>query len=445
MKRFFSYLVVFLMLLYDWRFLNQVIELQPIVYFLKLLIPILLFSCILSRRATLPKFSYIPYYLIFYGSAVLLALLSAIIADNAILSLVQWFKLLLNYLDAAAILLFLVNSSDFGMEVGKIMVGLAIITFIQFFILLILFQFNLQGKPFSIAQGVVYGPWGLLGSQGAMMHFNGAHFLRLTGYWYEPSNASGFMFATAFLSGWIYRKEKKRFWWLAMWLCIMGGLLALSNAGYLALGAAIMAYSGYFVLKKRRSTTLLFHTIIIVMGVFIFVGALGGRWYVVSNHVSNPTIRAIFGARAATEDRTLSLDQVTGSRIGLAQENFVLLLKKPFGIGPQISGLNKDNTSFQTASASAPVLWLVYTGIFGLLFILLALFQVVRLYFSRYMNQTVLYTFCAWIASTVQQMCYGTWDSPFYAFLTGLVFVEALNSSFRTRISKITKITKIRR
>ena len=83
------------------------------------------------------------------------------------------------------------------------------------------------------------GPFGLLGKTQARIGFLDPPFIRMNGFWREPSNLSGAAFAAFFISRFIYKKENKKFWLVSSLICLFSGFLALSNAGILALGIAL--------------------------------------------------------------------------------------------------------------------------------------------------------------------------------------------------------------
>jgi hypothetical protein len=309
--------------------------------------------------------------------------------------------------------LYFLRQPEASITVMKSLVMIGALTVAQFCLLVPLLLFNLVNEFHSVGfRGATYfGPFGILGNQTAMMYFPGLSFpiFRLTGFWLEPSNASGFLFAVFFLARVVYLIEKKRFWRIMSYVCLTGGFLALSNAGYLAIAAPTL-FACLFMKKSGGKIVYVVVLTTLALGLAFF--AVRGRTLVNEQYSDSSGLKALAGARAGTE-----VDPYSG-RVELFQKNMDLIVSKPFGIGMQISG----EGHYEDASQSAPIQWLAYTGIIGLILLLLREYQVliIAIKYSR-QSPIIMAASQAWLAMFVHHLGYGTWMTPGYLLLCALV------------------------
>src|SRR5207253_2616822 len=94
------------------------------------------------------------------------------------------------------------------------------------------------------------------------------------GFWHEPSNSSGFLFAAFFLASLVYSVENKRMWRIMSYVCLVGGFLALSNAGYLAIAVPTL-FACHFMKRSRGKFAYVVLLGILSLGLAYF--ALQGR------------------------------------------------------------------------------------------------------------------------------------------------------------------------
>lgn len=420
----FAFLILLLVVLYDWRMMTNVAA-QPVVNTLKFLIPFWMIFYVFFRGAIIPAFAPIRYYFLFFFLFLCSALGSSILAVDPSVSLMQWIKLLSRGVIAASFLLILVRWPR-GIQVAsiRILVYLALFVVIQYVILSICYILGIVAYP-------QFNNQGLLGILGTGLN-TPLGLLRLTSFWFEPSKAAGFLFPMMFLAAWLYNEEKKLRWeWIAV-LSFLGGCLCFSNAGYFALGAGVTVWSWY-VYRHRLSRYRTFYTITLVIGVFILLAGVAGKVWVVTHADKGNFVATIFGVRGTDLN---TLNGISEGRIQLAQQNIVTILQQNplLGIGLQIPGENADGTAVDT-SATAPILWVSFTGFLGLVLLLLIIWQVARCYFLKYMQKSTLYFLCAWVVSLTQQLVYGDWMEPFFLFLSSLVLVSAYFDSVNYRRS----------
>ena len=408
-----SYVICFLIisdiLLYEWG-LFDVDFLKAPVNVAKLLIPGLLLVLIPIRQAPSKAFRlFILFYLLF----TLWGLAPGIVAGEFVETSLVWVRFLPRFVFVLLVGLYFLRQPEAPILVMKILVLIAGLTVVQFCILVpsILFDlvegFYLPGPN----PALYFGPWGILGNQTAMMSFSGLSVpvFRLTGFWLEPSNASGFLFAAFFLARVIHEIEKKRFWRIMSYVCLAGGFLCLSNAGYLAIAIPIL-FACLFM--KKSGGRLAYVVILTALALGLAYFAVRGRSLVNESYSNSVELKALAGARAGTD-----VDASSG-RIELLQKNLDLILTQPFGIGMKISG----EGHYEDASGSAPVQWLAYTGFLGLVLLLMREYQIVMIAMKYSRGSPIIMGVAqAWLAMCVQHLVYGTWMTPAYLVLCALV------------------------
>ena len=419
--QFLPLLILLLMALFSWRMMTLP-GVEAYVALVKVVLVLGLFFYVLSKQAVIPGWRVARLYLLYFLLFVLVALGSAVMSVDPVVSFLQWFKLFLRFMIAVTLLLCFIRWPYLIDATIKMTVYLGALVVAQYLLLSLLFNLNLENSlPYLVSTGD--DKFSLLGDITSRLSFSGINFLRLTSFWLEPSKAAGFLFSTTFLAVWLYWNDGNKKWKKYAYFCLFGGFACLSNAGYLGLGAGVMAWAFYEY--RHRSKARLKTLLIIIFSLTLISGALGGRYWSYTHNVKNPYVRALFGVQKhSLYGANVSYNNVSAGRVELAQKNLQILYTKPLGIGPQVPGQTRDGKGFSMASASAPILWLTFTGIFGLLFLLLVLFQVVKCYFSPYMQRKDLYIFCAWIALASQELSYGTWMDPFFLMLSTMFLTK---------------------
>jgi len=414
-----SFLIIVYIMLYEWGVFEADI-LHQAVSAAKIIIPLLLLVLIPVRKSDSKAFRL---FILFYLCFMIWALAPGIFAAEFQDTLLTWLKYSPRFLFVFLVGLYFLRQSEASINVMKLLVVVGVLTVIQFFLLVPAVLFDVAaGFYIAGVRGMYFGPYGILGNQVAVMSFPGLRFpvFRLTGFWLEPTNASGFLFAAFFLARVIHGVEKKLYWRIMGYLCLAGGFFALSNAGYLAIATPIL-FACLFMKKSGGKIVYVILLTSLALGLAYF--AIQGRSLVAQQYGGSTALRALSGQREGTE-----VDPY-GGRVQLLQKNLDLVISNPFGIGMRVSGEGTEG-SYEEASASAPILWLAYTGFIGLVLLLLREYQVM-LMAVKYSRESglVMGASQAWIALFVQHLIGGTWMTPMYLVLCALV----ISTVFHTR------------
>jgi hypothetical protein len=422
------FLAVGYIFLYEWG-VFEADALRTPVTVAKLLVPVILLVLIPVRIPQSKAFKrFILFYFLFMVWALAPVIASGEFQDTALV----WFRYMPRFFFALLIGVYFLRQPEAPIKLMKFLVIVGAITVVQFCLLVPAVMFDLVGQLQTAGlRGAIYaGPFGILGNQTATMFFPGLSLpvFRLTGFWLEPSNASGFLFAAFFLARVIFLIEKKRFWRIMSYVCLVGGFLALSNAGYLAIASPIL-FSCLFMKKSRGKFVYVLVLTVLALGLAFF--AVGGRTLVNEQYGSSAGLRALAGARAGTE-----FDPY-GGRVELLQKNLDLVISKPFGIGIKVAGEGVAG-SYEEASGSAPILWLAYTGVLGLLLLAFREYQIIKvaIKYSRE-SPIIMGAAQAWLAMCVQHLVYGTWMTPAYLVLCALVTSTVLQYHRTTQPSDL--------
>ncbi len=429
-KTIICWIMLFYMLLFEWG----VFEIFPnvIIYPFKMLLPLSLL--LFSVRKKIKNNIYYNNFLLAYFLFLLWSLLPSLYGGLPEESVEQWLKFLSRFCFIVLAGNYLLENKDSQIWLMKAFVLLCLFSFGQY---LAVWFFKSTGlfsfSSFSIARGEYYGPLGLLGEIGSTMRFGIGKIYRLHGFWFEPSMASGFMFASYFLAKNIFFIEKKIFWKRASYICLMGGFLCFSNAGYLAIAMAVTF--GIFLNmingKSRIATSFLKLSLPILL---IFI-AIFGRSFVASNMMDVDIARAVVGVRGGSCAGTTcggvdySADPSDG-RLGIYQKNLNIANNYPLGIGIRLPGKATDKeTGFRTPGGNAIIGWLVYTGYIGLFLLIVREVQVFLFSLRNKGNISSIYLSQAWVALFFQNMLYGTLMTPFYLLIVILLFSSKKNQA----------------
>jgi hypothetical protein len=352
-------------------------------------------------------------YIFFFTMFLVVGFVSSALSSSD--SVIIWLKYLPRYIFFISVgILFMRRHVIMNLVLGCIVVWAIASTF-QYAIMEI-FKIYQTHFPYPMGNGVGAGLYGLFGNITASHSFDSypIALYRLTGFWQEPSNASAVLFASFFLSRYIGIFNNKKFWNRASYVCLIGGIMTFSNAGYLALGAAI-AFGALTSLGRAGNLTKKLFIIGVAFCLIFF--ALFGRTYI-ARYVSNGDILRILGVPSDKTRATIDLNYTYGDRIAITQNAIATVSENPIGIG------FKHHSSAEilgALSASSLVRWFVYTGVPGVIMLLLRdlwlWIKMVRVSLSK---RTLLLG-QAYIVIAVQQLSYGEWMNPLYLILAATI------------------------
>ena len=418
---FCHYLIYELVFFFYYDFAGGIVT--PFVSAWKLAFPVVLFiyGCVargpVLRRVIWPLAGYLIAFCLFLIWAVIPSILSPFGAA----SILEWLKLLPRALFFLGLVGFVLSKPKAFDLLIRILVGWAVICVVQYSILVIsrgyetLYKFS--GIPVSFA-----GPYGLLGNVSSLMTFPGLSFqiARLCGFWNEPSNASASLFAAFFFSRYLFQIHGAKRWRYASYVLFVGGVLCLSNAGYLAIAIALAF--GSIVSRGWRVSSSFRRICLLAFGLTLILIAVFGRGYVAEKLPDNDWARAFVGARELNASGDSESDPY-GGRIDLLTSVYAEVVKRPIGLGIPPFG----RADVQNISATAPVYWLLATGIIGCVLLLLREGFAAMAAFQYSRRSLLVRTAAqAWIVVVVQQSVYGSWMNPLYFIVTtGLLTVAA--------------------
>lgn len=376
---------------------------------IKLLLPFALLSYTgLPAYRTISR-GYVSLYIVFFVAFLLWGTVPTFIYGDPL----SWVKLLprfVFFLSVAA--LFLQRPAAFSVF-AKCMVLYVLSALAQY---ILLYLTGAYDNTINFENQYMAGPYGLLGNVTSMMSFPGAPFpfVRLAGFWNEPSNASASAFAAFFLARYLAMSGEGRFWRRASYGCLVAGLLTLSNAGYFAIGSALLAGLlfgvGKFTLRRTLQAALFLPIAVSALIIVVY-----GRTYVAENMPDNIWARAITGA----QDTEATLQDPTAGRAGLASTAVEKSATTIIGVGIQEVGSGGID-----GPASAPLYWLLLTGVPGLALLLaregVLLLSGATLLRSRPATQPLVQ---ALVVVMAQHLSYGTWMNPNYLILAAMVLV----------------------
>jgi hypothetical protein len=379
---------------------------------LKLLMPfaLLLYAGLPPRLILLAGRSSL--YLVFFAGFLAWALVPTLFLAAPL----EWVKLLPRFVFFLAVLaLFARRPATFSLF-AKLLVLYVLSALLQYILLYVTGTYETKMELGGFYLG---GPYGLFGNVTSMIYIPSAPFpfIRLAGFWNEPSNASASAFAAGFLARYLVAVGESRRWVLASRLCFISGILTLSNAGYFALGSAVLVGT-LFSIRRLTGWRLLQLSLLLPMVLAVFLVVAFGRVYVANNMQDNIWARAAVGAsdtEQANKDPTSGRLDLANTAIKSSADTFV-------GLG--IQGVGPDGMI--DVPAGAPLYWLYLTGIPGLLLLLgreavvmSAGWRVARL------NRVALPVVQALVAVMAQHTSYGSWMNPNYFVLAAMVLVCA--------------------
>ena len=412
-------LITFLVFLY-WMAYENVLFFYPMeyggtVFFvlvngIKLFLPLclLVFTGLPSPRMV--ERGPVRLYLLFFVGFLLWGLVPTLISGDVL----SWFKLLPRFVFFLSVVALFARRPVAFSLFAKCMVVYVLSALLQYVLLYVTGADDAYDSAVLTANGnnLMAGPFGLLGNVISTRLLPGAPFtfLRLFGFWNEHSNASGSAFAAFFLARYLVSTGERPFWRVASYACFVAGMLAFSNAGYFALAAALLF--GLLFGARGFTTRRVFQVALLlpIVAAFLWV-AFAGRSYVAENLPANVWARAITGSQP-------NIDPFSG-RVDLMQTTLEKAAEGSIGVGIQEVG-----SEGITGSATAPLYWLLVTGIPGLFLILGR--EAVLLVSSRSLLRrlpAMLPLIQALVAVMAQHFSYGSWMNPNYLILAAMVLV----------------------
>jgi len=436
-------LIIINCILYEWAGVFQLEAFKPIVLVCKITIPLFLLLITFPENFHFPP---LPRFINCFVIFMIWGAFSILVSSYLLEGITQWLKFFFRLLFCIAVCLYFIKRPiSHQMIAMKVLVIIGVATVLQYFTLEMI-SFMGWGQTYidiDIPQGGrFYGPSGVLGNGTAQFSaFYSVPKFQLTGFWSEPSNAAAFVFMTSFLAWGIYVASKKKIWMVASGVCCMGGILSFANGGYFAIGFALLIGHIINFIGGHKNRTELFlillraikYHLLIGLSIFLILFAVFGRYVVLNYMPSNIPLKAITGIRGGLlipEPRTTSSPQVTTldatmlGRIELARGFLTegAIFHHIVGNGFRIPGRDSDGRGV-LVSASAPMMWLSFTGVVGLIILLLREAQVVISFGSRFPpSMFQLQIFQAWTVLFFQNMVYGTWMTPLYFLLIAFIF-----------------------
>jgi len=384
----------------------------PFINIYKLLFPVLLFLAFGKNALTIIKNNqHLKSYFIFYVLFFLwLFVPNMIEGDNySIIKWLQSFPMIILFISLGIIMSL---KSNVGYKINKIIVLFGVFTVAQYLILNLIpgvGSVKFYGNSFA-------GPMGILGNIASNYSIPGVDrpIYRLCGFFNEPSNASAFLFSSYFISKSIYFINKKIIWRYFGLICFIGGILAFSNAGYIALGCAAIFSKNISLKKTKPILSLLKKNFAVIFSLFIITFGLIGRYIVYTQEEMSLLARVSTGAVKPEYDSEGNIDY-TGGRVDKILMTIETMKSQPWGVG------YKPIRSYEfTPPAGAPFLWLLIGGIPGAL--LLGFRESVWVRSIRKFDDQKSYILQALIVIVVQHSIYGSWNNAFYYFLVAGLF-----------------------
>src|SRR3989442_1092233 len=410
----FAVTVVIYVMLFEWK-LFMADALRLAVDVMKFLIPAALILWVPLRR---PVTGRAVLFFVLLSLFLAWGLVPSFLSPKLDETLVQWVKFVPRLVVAALIASYVVVRPRTTATILKLLVIIGALAAIQFAVLLPVYLLELgDGIEIPGVNGTFFGPFGILGDQASAVGWYGPpslRVLRLTGFWPEPSNASGFLLMAFFLGKALYTFEGRWRWKAMAYMCLLGGFATLAGAGYLAI--AIAALWGLAVVERRPGRRL--YTVVVGgLSIALLLFAVFSRLVATTYFDEVPLLRAAAGVRSSTE---LDIDKLYGGRLELLERNIQIWRDEPLGVGFRIPGQG----FFDEASPSAPLLWMTYTGITGLMLLLASFGAVLCAAISGSRRSIVAGKIGqAWISLLVQHVSYGSWMSPIFLLVSVLVLL----------------------
>lgn len=425
-KDFFVFLTVLYIFLLEWSAITEASVLIPIVQPLKLIIPCALFLMVAQDSCFTVHNSYFNRYKFLFILFLTYALLPTISSEFAEEGLYQWIKFLPRFIFFIAVTEFFLHNNEKMIAVAYSLIYIVPFVVVQYSILVMTYPLSLFSNTiYQGTRGFLYGPLGLLGNSTAIIYdLPGLPFAlpRLASFWCEPSKASGYLFAMFFLAQGLYHFFGNKRVMIISYISLVAGCLCFSSAGYFSLAGTVLF--GSLVGNFGRDYKWKIKKVVTVGLASMFVAtALLGRLYLVENQIDDPLLHAIFGVRNIQINNSIARANYdfTDGRTELLEMGFDLINERPFGIGFRIPGETETGEGF-ISSASAPVMWLTFTGIPGLAILLLMQFIVLSVIMKKRDSLFRIRLAQAWMALNLQNLLYGSWFDPLYFVSIAMIF-----------------------
>jgi hypothetical protein len=351
----------------------------------------------------------IKVYIFFFFAFFVWSILPTILGGDIIV----WLKTFPIFIFFLGVLVFFYKYPAAFSLFAKCLIIYVIIALFQYFLIIV---FNLNDKGNEDLWGLT-GPFGILGNTSSRIYLPGQSYpiIRYCGFWKEPSIASASAFSAFFLARYLVAVEGKAYWRKASYLCLLAGLLALSNAGYLSFGLALL--TGLLLISKKGHKRRLQLVILIPFTILLIWLALFSRNYFYENPTNNNFLLAISGIRNQEIDAA-DFDP-SGGRINLIKNALDKTQKNFIGQGMQLVG-----DGGLDVPQGAPMYWLLLTGFPGLFFLsVMIAIIIISLRKITKQNPNVVYLSQAFFAVLGQQLAYGTWMDPKFIILAAVVLL----------------------
>ena len=357
------------------------------------------------------KITWQSYYHLLYTLFFTLFLMWSVIPTLLGGEILSWIKLIPIFVFYFAFFNYVKKNSQIIIILAKLIVSLAFFALIQYILIYITGIYS-SSNPDSLD---LTGPFGLFGATQSLFHLPGIDIpiIRLCGFWKEPSNASGVTLASFFLCKYLVSVGENKIWNKIGFLCLLAGVLTLSNAGNFALGVTL--FLGFLLSFDRTkiSSLLKLAFFVPIIGIMLWL-AFFSRTYVANNSIDNPFLLAVSGVRNQSTDPNVY--DPTNGRLDLISQS----LNQTIGIGLQVTG---ENTKVATPT-NAPLFWLVLAGYPGMILLLfrdsMVLLSIRK---NLKVNPGMLFLVQAYFIIILQQLMYGVWMDPNYIIFT--VFILA--------------------
>lgn len=375
----------------------------------KLFFPIILLLYTDLPTSMLLRKTRIKAYILFFVSFFVWSIVPTILGGDIIV----WLKTFPIFIFFIGVLVFFHKYPVAFLLFAKCLILYVIIALFQYFLIIV---FRLNDKGNEDLWGLT-GPYGILGNTSSRIYLPGQSYpiIRYCGFWKEPSIASASAFSAFFLARYLVAVEGNAYWRKASYLCLLAGLLALSNAGYLAFGLALFA--GLLLINKKGYKRRFQLVILIPFTIFLIWLALFSRNYFYQNPTNNNFLLAISGIR--NQEITAADFDPSGGRINLVQNALDKTQKNFIG-----QGMQKVGEGGIIPPAGAPMFWLLLTGFPGLFFLLVMIaIIIISLRKINKQNPNIVYLSQAFFAVLGQQLAYGTWMDPKFIILAAVVLL----------------------
>lgn len=442
--------ILICILLYEWPGYLEFLQLGPLVNVLKLALPLVPLAVVSSYRLQSgPARQFLWLLLLMFLWAIIPNLLSGHQAET----FGQWFRYAYRLLFYYTCCLYLFHSRDQIYVIYKTCVIISVLAMFQYMLL----EYSyITGGTFIEADthrgGRYWGPLGLFGQGLGNIWFPSIKLMiyRLYSFWLEPSNASAFLFMSYFMARALGIASGLTRWrWMAA-CCVIGGLCTFSNAGYFAFGTSLLIGQCIDFYLRRRNRVIL--CLLILLSVSLVLFATLGRYVTIeitkkhqektaitNNAYQNSVNRLLEAANAIsgseriirhlnteTQDSQSDLPKEgSAGRLQIIRDNLELLKSSHYlGVGMRIPGRDQHGNGVYV-SGTAPLYWLLFLGLPGLMLLLLAQLQVLRRTAADFPPSPFWARACqAFSVIFMQNLLYGTWMSPLYLLLAGILLTH---------------------